>query len=675
MSFGDLSFGYAAAEKEAASDPDLLLGGYFDALDVPRQILDGRVFLVLGAKGSGKSAVSEHLRLRSAHESGLFVTRIELQDFPFKDFANMKLGMDSRDESRYPPGWAWLLLLSLFTSFVNDEGSPTNAQDRDFVASMRRLKELGFLPSPTLTELVIRSSHTTLKLNLPLIGGGVDSSQQAGGVNLYSVVQTLRELAGRFESPNMHVLTIDGLDQIFVNDTIQWDILAALILQCNRLNSFLIERAVPARVVVLCRVDVFERLPLADGNKIRQDSAATLNWFPNTKKAADSGLFVLASHKASVHTSGLTDVVKEFFPAEIRVGGGRAFPVHDFLIAKTRHIPRDLLRLLHYIQLVARERQRSGRLSIEDVRDGVRRYCDEYFIQEIRNELHGLLPEAEARLAVDLLSTMERHIFSMEDLQAKARNDPRFRGLNVGAVASQLFDCGIIGNVTPAKGEAFYTFRYRNPTIVFDPTQRLVLHESAMIGLNVPWTTETLSRGRRRLGQGGARGKVNPPGRGENQSSHRRSKGSDQMNTARPNKPVSPNVSRSSDLAAGTPHVPRSPNSSTASANTRSRRKPGSNAAPAQEGDSPNGSRGPNSPAPKIASAAMVAGETPPRLGTDATRKSGAQSSGSTQKFTEDSSKPSGGGEKAPSPKSGRRSRQRNRLPNQVDLRNPEAEK
>jgi hypothetical protein len=56
MDFTHMYFGKASAEREIASDRDRFLRTYLDRWNLPQQIRDHDKFLVLGPKGSGKSA-------------------------------------------------------------------------------------------------------------------------------------------------------------------------------------------------------------------------------------------------------------------------------------------------------------------------------------------------------------------------------------------------------------------------------------------------------------------------------------------------------------------------------------------------------------------------------------------------------------------------------------------
>ncbi len=117
--YESLKFGWASAEDEGAADPNLLLAGFFDINGISAEAKTGHKFLALGYKGSGKSSLSEHLRLEAESDPEFFTIPTFLADFPYHDFARLFPGDDP--QAKYPTAWAWLLLVRLFESLSNDE--------------------------------------------------------------------------------------------------------------------------------------------------------------------------------------------------------------------------------------------------------------------------------------------------------------------------------------------------------------------------------------------------------------------------------------------------------------------------------------------------------------------------------------------------------------------------
>ena len=80
--FRNIVFGKADAKEEGCEYPQLLINGYWDSTGVSKLALSGSTFLFLGYKGSGKTALSEHIRLTATGYNN-FVNDIQLRDFSY----------------------------------------------------------------------------------------------------------------------------------------------------------------------------------------------------------------------------------------------------------------------------------------------------------------------------------------------------------------------------------------------------------------------------------------------------------------------------------------------------------------------------------------------------------------------------------------------------------------
>ena len=124
MNFKTINFGQADAHTEGESFPELLSKGYLNISSVAEKAMNGNVFLFLGYKGSGKSSLSEHLRLQYGEE---VVDQQQLKDFPFKEFDKI---LDTDDKIiRYKKIWTWILCVKVFGNLYADSSSTIQTQE------------------------------------------------------------------------------------------------------------------------------------------------------------------------------------------------------------------------------------------------------------------------------------------------------------------------------------------------------------------------------------------------------------------------------------------------------------------------------------------------------------------------------------------------------------------
>jgi hypothetical protein len=476
LPFNKIRFGFASAEQESAHFPELLVHGFHDIDSVVKNAIGGPQFLFLGYKGTGKSAIAEHLRLRSETEHNLLVDSVYLADFPFTPFSKIVIG-DMEPEAKYPTAWSWLILLRLLDSFRRDEGAASRS-DPEILRAIDAVTRVGLLPSQDLKQTVLLSARQSFRLNLAkvlTVASDEPLAQEAVGIPFF--VERLEQAVLRFTSTSRHLLVIDGLDDILTHRDVQYQSLAALVLTCARLNAQFARNRTPAKVVLLCRTDLYERLPGANKNKWRQDCACELDWYHDPSKPSGSKLVSLANLRARLSDNAIDDVWRTYFPKLI---DGKV--TEEYLLEMTRHTPRDFLQALSYIQTTAQD----GQLTPEQVLSGLRNYSIKYFLPEIKDELVGYVAREDIDHLVQLLMHIGKREFIFEELVRVGKLTRRLDEDKLAEVSNVLFECGAIGNIEPdATGKHYVTFKFRNRGAALNLRSRMLLHKGMWKALNV----------------------------------------------------------------------------------------------------------------------------------------------------------------------------------------------
>jgi hypothetical protein len=477
----NIVFGKASAERESVENPDLLTRGYLDPFNLICEARGVGKFLFLGYKGSGKSAIGEHLRLSSESDSQLFVNHLSLADFPFAPFSRL-VDAETEPESKYPSAWSWLLLLQLVDSFSKDQGSNVRLDDELFYA-FETLRESGLIPSPDFKHIVNTSIKSSVSLKLAGVGAGFERAYNGDAIDIPFFATRLKMLVARFKSGSRHLLILDGLDDILTQKGPQYESLAALIYEADRLNIMFVRESIPAKVIVLCRTDLFERLPNANKNKIRQDSAIHLDWYHDPRSPDNSKLIELVNHRASLAFSGPIDIFGEFLPQRVhRPNDPVGQDTRRMLLDLTRHTPRDMISLMNHIQHFYTR----GCLSHDQLLSGARSYSVDYFVPEIKDELAGYLSPEDIDRTMVLLGSLRKRDFTFVELLEQARKTKGCEKLDLEAALRLLFDCSAVGNLeTWPGGTTFYTFKYRNRNSVLNSESRLILHRGMWKALNL----------------------------------------------------------------------------------------------------------------------------------------------------------------------------------------------
>jgi hypothetical protein len=477
--FKDLVLGFDSADFEATHHPDLLLEGFVDHLGLANEAKYGHKFLFLGYKGSGKSALGEHLRLGAANDPLLFVEFVNIDDVSFSTFSQILKG-SIEPEARYPMVWSWLLLIFLLNSFSRDEGS-NFAQDDELFLTVEALKQLGLLPEPSLSRAVNATSERSFSLKLNSVIGGIEGTYKTttGTPDLPFFVERLKLVSRRFRSKSRHLLIIDGFDELLRRGHLQYDALGALIFEANRLNLHFAEAGNSAKIVVLCRTDLFEHFPGPNKNKIRQNSAVQLDWYGDPYHPEQSSLVQLINHRAGLSAGEAVDVFAQYLPEKL--SNYKDEGIHAELLANTRCVPRDIVNLFAKLQ----EYSGDERMTVGQVFSALAAYSKDYFLPEITDEMDGYVSTEHIELTKRLLATVGKinpQIYELKD-QAAALGYPS--SFDLSKVLNVLFECSAIGNVIKAKRGK--SFKYENRHASFKESDGMIIHRGLWKALGLNW--------------------------------------------------------------------------------------------------------------------------------------------------------------------------------------------
>jgi hypothetical protein len=475
--YSDINFGEVSAEQESTDYPELIEKGFLDPHGIIPALIKENRFLILGNKGSGKSEIAQKLISQSLHEATYFTNIMHLYDFPFKSFSKIIAGNEEL-ESKLPTTWSWLLLLYFIESFSKDNGSPSQ-YDPLFCRALKSLTQLGLLPTQDLNSLVVKSSKNSFKVSLPKF---IETTFEDANVPIEAdmqfmrLVDHLKKLICQFNTNNKHILIVDGLDEILLGKEIQFQSLSALVYETNRLNNFFVQNKSHAKIILLCRTDLYERLPGPNKNKIRQDCSYELDWYHDPRSPRDSLLAKLANFRASIQFKQNIDIFSSFFPN----------PINDqdivaFLLDRTRHTPRDFLQLLNHLKPFYQNKT----FTYAQILSGIREYSLKYFLPEIMDELSGYVPTEHFKLFRDIFGATRHRVVSYDRLYTSFIADGRYTKKDFDIMLNTLYECSAIGNTWNSPDGSKYEFKYRNRYSSFSIQNDVVLHNGLWKALNI----------------------------------------------------------------------------------------------------------------------------------------------------------------------------------------------
>ena len=204
MDFRAINFGKADAKTEGSEYPDLLINGYLDSSGVIDLALHKSTFLFLGYKGSGKTALAEHIRLTGSNYCS-FVTDIQLIDFPYKSFSKIISG-SSETEAKLPLAWEWLLLIMAIESLSKDN-SLNISKLNEWDDTLQILRHIGILPFINIRDIVNKSAKKAFRISvLSSFEFSYEEDESMPKDNFAYIVSFLKDILCNVETHNKHYI-------------------------------------------------------------------------------------------------------------------------------------------------------------------------------------------------------------------------------------------------------------------------------------------------------------------------------------------------------------------------------------------------------------------------------------------------------------------------------------
>lgn len=470
--FRAITFGLSDARTEGEDYPNLLTDGYVDIDQVVDKAVNTSIFLFLGYKGSGKSSLSEHL-LRS--QKNTIVEQQQLKDFPFKFFDRI---LSCEDRSlKYKTTWRWLLCTKVLYSICS-KMSPEQF-DASTEKAIAVFTQLGLFPVLNISSLVKRSSTTTVSATIKSLGISHSVNANYAEADMEMLTDYIKSIICSIKEALPTLIIIDELDDILTPNGKQFENIAALINEVKDLNSFFKRNNILIKIIVLCRTDMFERLPGQNLNKIKQDNSFTFTWYrEGVNSNSDSDLIKLVNIRARLKYPGIKDIFKEFFPKKFY-----KTDIRSALLDYTRHTPRDFVQLMNYIK---RNCDASFVTTIA-LNKAVKEYSTEYFKQEISNELSGYFSGQAIASIFNVLSSIRQQRFEYKAFKTECNLYPELANIDSFEIMRVLYDCSAIGHTHYYKenGSTRVLFKYRNRASTFNPKDKILLHKGLWKALNV----------------------------------------------------------------------------------------------------------------------------------------------------------------------------------------------
>ena len=444
-------------------------------------ILDDKKCYVIGRKGSGKTAICEHIL--KTKEFNLFSEKLGFKNFPFNELYGLGNGKYTQP-NQYITIWKYLIYSTVCRLMVSNE---------NIDASVREMLEKLY-PKNDLKQLARRISEwTSAEFGATVLGSGgsVKLSRQISDNKIPWIEKTdiLEDIILEHCDDSKYYIVFDELDEdyrdVAGNDSVQYiALLTSLFKAVQDIKATFLSTNKHIMPIVFLRDDIYTLINDSDKNKW-SDLKIELEWSKDRIKS------LLAYRISKDYMEGeqqlsFDDAWEKIFtrtPISYGTRQGKKTHSFDFISNSTHLRPRDFIR---YIQCCCAETVRKGDTFITN---GTIKYEDRafsnYMKDEVKDEIFPLLPDIENIFQV--LSNIRKWNFSVNEFIREYNKyvaTGKIKEENTDYVLDVLFNFSVIGNQDKHHKDIYY-FKYQHTNMTYNKNENVVIHRGLFKALQI----------------------------------------------------------------------------------------------------------------------------------------------------------------------------------------------
>jgi hypothetical protein len=450
---------------------------YFFHVKEVEKILSGKRSYVIGRKGTGKTAISEHIANIKNYQT--FSEKLSFKNFPFNDIYELK-NNNYTYPNQYITIWKYIIY-----SFICKMMARNNNVNNEVKSLLEKL----YAPEPVNTLSKWVKKWTTKDFEIKILGtGGKIGLQQDNHDNSWiEKVDTLESLVVQYSGDSTYYVIFDELDEDYKNilETEQNNytaLLTGLFKAVQDIKSVFKGNDVNICPIIFLRDDIYGLIMDPDKTKW-DDYKIELEW--DKSKIKELLAFrisrALDQHGAILRFDDAWN--KLFLQKDVMVGDRqrKGMSIFDFITHSTLFRPRDYIK---YIQACAEAHdEKPGKISPSVVKSVGKQFSN-YLKREMEDEIHGAIPNISQIL--DIISQIRKQTFSIKEF--KEKYDEKFtptdpKRLDPDIILKVLFLFSVIGNQPKQRNHVF--FRYLNKEAELNFSENLVVHRGLFKALQI----------------------------------------------------------------------------------------------------------------------------------------------------------------------------------------------
>ncbi|MEM8153130.1 hypothetical protein Q4R20_16765 [Morganella morganii] len=468
-----------------ADNDDILLKAFEDH-EAYQDILKFKKFLIIGKKGSGKTAIFK--KIITTREDDTFSLGHTFSDYPWH-FHQQQAKAGISNDDKFTHSWKYLILISLAKIILNQDNSlPCSELSRESISKLESfIIDAYGSRDPDLTQIFNPQKEIKIKphfeVDFKLLKVGA-SAERILISDLPIVIQEvnaqlMKLVMNALNPEHKYFIAFDQLDlgfEIKSQDYISR--LIGLLLASRDINIYAKNFGVKFLVTVFLRDDIYNILRFEDKNKITENFMSLIEWdtlrtSKTLKSLMEKRFAIVAEDIGEEGAIKWDDVFNE----------NREMPSHqskyDHIKDRTYLRPRDMIKFANSALAKYKERIRLSEVNnIPSKDDGLkidnidvhnaRSDYSEYFLREIEDEVHKHFPEYDKYL--DVLRGIGTWQFDKPAFESNLGKIHPKGSKTAEEALEELYDYSFIGFYRAGGsgyGGSEYIFKYRDSRTSF----------------------------------------------------------------------------------------------------------------------------------------------------------------------------------------------------------------
>lgn len=447
---------------DVSAETDNELQSYFLKTPVVKSIVENKNWLVLGRKGTGKTAIYEYLKnAKSEDINGYITINLNFRDYPWPAHQLYKEAL-AGELSAYQKSWRYLFFVKALAKLIEVKLIKDEPLNDQLKWAKKYIETVYGNPDPSLKEVIFSkiARLDTVKgpdfdidglgIGLGEIGFEEISQNKVLQTKLRANAYTLLAYFEKIFSDNCigkkFLIVLDQLDENWLAGEIDEysKVLVNLVNVCRNIS---LEASLNGKlkVVPFLRTDIYHSLRFNDKNKLLQDAAVVISWdndslddmfYERIKKYKPAG-FKLDDDKKSGSLFEVTFV-------------RQGTPVFRYITRRSFFRPRDVIVYFNKIREM-HEPNNSGLYTSSELYEADREASVSVY-NELIDEWSNQFPDIEKLLTV--LQTIQVETFTYAEFIQKC--EAEFPGLTEGKkreFTNFLFDNSVVGQKKQGRWE------------------------------------------------------------------------------------------------------------------------------------------------------------------------------------------------------------------------------